>query len=166
MAFKFRSPLKRRSIAPFPVSLLLIPPAVLLAYITPAVAMSLPSPRIVSNTFQQWSVAAWNMFPLLVLTTHVLLSKFVEHFLAAGRKQPSHLSAVRAVSVTTLIMTFYSHAMVTRLSLATLAFPGIFANNLREALHPARLFLYLRFPYLRVSRQGTASTASFSGTRP
>ncbi|THC89906.1 hypothetical protein EYZ11_010638 [Aspergillus tanneri] len=37
-----------------------------MGYVLPAVAMALPSPRLVSNNFLQLALVAWNMFPIFI----------------------------------------------------------------------------------------------------
>jgi hypothetical protein len=49
-----------------PQMALLIIPALGFGYVLPAVLMALPSPKIVTNNFQQLALVSWNLFPLLV----------------------------------------------------------------------------------------------------
>ncbi|KAI4601740.1 hypothetical protein KJ359_010604 [Pestalotiopsis sp. 9143b] len=101
--------------------------AMVLGYAVPGVAMGLHSPTFVSSDFQQWAIAAWNVYPiwvfLFVKAGELVASKvFPEpsHAQRSGNKgevvanpsRQNHLKAVRLVSAATLITGFAVHIAV------------------------------------------------------
>ncbi|KAK2057590.1 hypothetical protein LY76DRAFT_594073 [Colletotrichum caudatum] len=130
------------------LSIYLLPPAFLLGYVVPAVAMALPSPGMVSEAFQQYAIAAWNMFPLLVLAAHHAVGAAAKTTAAASRgfwggasPAASHLRSVRVVNLLTLVATCACHWSVVGVSLASVLFPSVFAPGYARELGPGSLAL-------------------------
>ncbi|KAK2039671.1 hypothetical protein LZ31DRAFT_558551 [Colletotrichum somersetense] len=127
------------------LSLYLLPPAFLLGYVVPAAAMALPSPEMVSEAFQQYAIAAWNMFPLLVLAAYHAMGAAAKTAASrgfwGGARPASHLRSIRVVNLLTLIATCACHWSVVGVSLASVLFPSIFAPGYAQELSPGSLAL-------------------------
>ncbi|OTA96525.1 hypothetical protein M434DRAFT_67370 [Hypoxylon sp. CO27-5] len=114
--------------------------SLLVGYAAPAVLMGIPSPGIVSNSFQQWAVVTWNVFPLTVM---VLFKAF------AGTGSPSDqrhvhdagLHSVRTTYAITFALSFAMHVAIVTLSIITVLFPAIFDPSYRQYFSPASLFI-------------------------
>ncbi|KAI0157181.1 hypothetical protein GGR52DRAFT_577175 [Hypoxylon sp. FL1284] len=113
--------------------------ALILGYGGSAVLMALPSPGVVSNDFQQFAVAGWNMFPVLVLGAYWLLLGSAR--LLGCTKGPTHLVTIRIVNSIALVLTSAFHWGVTGLSVAATLFPAAFAPGYAEHFRPDRLAL-------------------------
>ncbi|KAL3468955.1 hypothetical protein BJX99DRAFT_268818 [Aspergillus californicus] len=141
----------------------LLLPALALGYALPAFLMSIPSsssadtPALVSNMFQQYAIAVWNMYPLVVLVlVYVLrpvLSTLVPSRATAVKKSPSSktdahptgrrgkLTALRTTNITALIFSTAMHISIVGISLSTILFPTIFRPAYINHLSPASIFL-------------------------
>lgn len=135
----------------------LLVPALALGYALPAFLMALP-PTLVSNTFTQYALAAWNMYPAVVLALlyllHAVSGRFIRRPAAergasipAEAKTPtkqaatSHLRAVRAISMIALIFSSTMHLFIVGISTTTLVFPAIFQPAYLNELSPRAIFL-------------------------
>jgi hypothetical protein len=116
---------------------LVVPFALLIGYVASAVLMALPSPDVVSNSFQQYAIAAWNMFPLLVLAAQSLLTPVAR---CLPRSTSSHLAAIRIVNSLTLVMTCASHWVFFGLAITSKLFPHVFAPRYVDVFSPKSLF--------------------------
>ncbi|KAI1136391.1 hypothetical protein F5Y05DRAFT_107433 [Hypoxylon sp. FL0543] len=131
---------RRRSAFVNPRLVRAVLPALLVGYAVPAIAMGIPSPRIVSNNFQQWAVVTWNVFPLTVM---ILFKAF------AGTGSPSDhrqghdngLRSVRTTYAVALALSFAMHVAIVSLSIITVLFPAIFEPSYRQYLSPSSLFI-------------------------
>jgi hypothetical protein len=129
----------------------LVPFALAVGYILPAALMGLPSPSVVSNSFQQWALVAWNVYPLL---SHVVLKAYLAVFgknddaaprassekQAKSPQQSSHLSSIRFATGVTLALSFAVHAAVLGVSISTVLFPNLFSTPYVSQLSPTSLF--------------------------
>ncbi|XXH00676.1 hypothetical protein Hte_007026 [Hypoxylon texense] len=131
------------------VAELVMLPALLIGYAGSAVMMALPSPRVVSNDFQQLALAAWNVFPVLVLAAYWLSTTGVR--LCACTKGPAHLAMIRIVNSITLVLTSASHWGVAGLSIAATLFPAVFAAGYAEEFRLDRL----AFPPVEITQSKT-----------
>jgi len=125
---------------------LLIIPALGFGYVLPAVLMALPSPKIVTNNFQQLALVSWNLFPLLVSGLLNFLGATIPVFSRRRNDLPAsspqeHLRVVRLVSFASLIVGAAVHVGVITVSISTVLFPALFDAKFLEELSPASMFL-------------------------
>ncbi|KAH8433862.1 uncharacterized protein LDX57_011499 [Aspergillus melleus] len=135
----------------------LLVPALLLGYVLPAFLMGLP-PTLVSNTFTQYALAAWNMYPAVVSVLLYLLRTVFARFIRrpaaehgestlVKAKSPtreaetSHLHAVRVTTIATLVLSSTMHLFIVGLSITTLLFPSIFKPAYVNELSPRAIFI-------------------------
>lgn len=154
-----RDALKRASIGDSGL-LPVILPALILGFIVPSIVMCFPSPTIVSNSFQQWAVVAWNVFPLLVYGFLKIFSGAVS--LSRKRDSPNskvasnstftqHLSIIRLANSVALAVGFSIHVLVMGLAICTSLFPVLFDTKYVDSFGFGSLFI----PPLSVSQGGT-----------
>ena len=139
--------LRNASLLP-PQRTLLILPALLLGYWLPAALMSLPSPGVVSNAFQQWAIVAWNRYHLL---GYALFRVFAAVVSVASEKRTDappaastrggHLKAVRLVSGVAILVGFILHIAVLTLAISSSLFPALFNPSYASLLSLSSLFL-------------------------
>ncbi|RAL03043.1 uncharacterized protein BO80DRAFT_351248 [Aspergillus ibericus CBS 121593] len=118
----------------------MILPAILLGYFIPGVIMALPS-SLVGNPFQQYAIAIWNLYPLLVFACETPST-------AKPKTTPApteaiitnHLRAVRVTNTLALIIGSVIHLFILGVSLATVLFPSIFQPIYVAELSPSTLF--------------------------
>ncbi|KAI9369637.1 hypothetical protein BJX61DRAFT_536280 [Aspergillus egyptiacus] len=120
--------------------ILLVLPGLLLGYVVPAVAMTLPSPDLVSNNFQQLALVAWNIFPVFVYLVMQALHMVLPQIEPCSPKTRNR-TAIRIVHGTSLILSFAFHAGIVTLSLTTLLFPNLWRGETISQFHPASLFV-------------------------
>jgi len=118
--------------------------------------MALPSPRIVSNNFQQLALVSWNLFPLLVFVHLKFLGAVVPIFSGRRNDRPAsspqeHLRVVTLVSVAALVLSAAVHVGAIAVSIVTVVFPALFDAKYVEELSPASMFL----PPVSISRSET-----------
>ena len=129
-----------------PQMTLFILPALCFGYVLPAVFMALPSPKMVTNDFQQMALVSWNLFPLLVFGVLKFLGVLVPVF-SRGRSDTSarspreHLQLVRLVSFAALVVSAAVHIAVVTVSISSVLFPALFNVEYVEDLSPASIFL-------------------------
>lgn len=143
--------LRRASLVDSPRAAALLLPAAFLGYVGPIILMGLPSPAVVSNGFQQWSIVAWNIFPLLmiaivaagkrVLDATVTSSSSSSSSLsstapAATPQQEAHLRVVRCLGAVSTAVGFALHIAVAAVSASAALFPTLFNDNYRRELTP------------------------------
>ncbi|KAL4874742.1 hypothetical protein BJY04DRAFT_233374 [Aspergillus karnatakaensis] len=130
-------------------------PALVLGYILPAFIMGLPgssamaTPALVSDTFKQYAIVAWNVFPLIVLVFLHLLCPFaitktntlINQKKATPKSNRAHLRIIRVTTLLTLVISASSHLIISGLSLTTLIFPSIFDPAYINELAPSQIFL-------------------------
>ncbi|KAH0433747.1 hypothetical protein CcaCcLH18_05734 [Colletotrichum camelliae] len=140
---QLKADLRRASAVSDVSSMYLLLPAIIIGYVGSAVAMGLRSPELVSNGFQQYAIAGWNMFPLLVFAAYYALRSLVGIATSlgpAGHSKPtSHLTAIRVTNLLTIVLTSASHWAISGMSLAAVIFPGVFAPGYSQELSPAAL---------------------------
>lgn len=125
---------------------LLILPALVFGYVVPAICMALPSPRVVTEHFQQLAVVTWNLYPLLVLVILKVLGGFAPMFSSRPNDQPAkspqeHLRIMRLVNCASLVMSSAIHTGISALSISTVLFPILFNARYAQELNPASLVL-------------------------
>ncbi|KAL8875069.1 MAG: hypothetical protein Q9198_006521 [Flavoplaca austrocitrina] len=129
-----------------PQMILSILPALALGYLLPAILMALPSPKLVSNDFQQLAVVFWNVFPLLVLGFLQIFGTIIPMLTRQPKNRSAsspdnHLRCVRFVSLTSLMLSAALHVAIVAGSISTLLFPALFSPKYVTELGPASLFL-------------------------
>ena len=108
--------------------------------------MALPSPKIVTNNFQQMALVSWNLFPLLVFGILKFLGVLVPVFSRWQSDRPAlspqeHLRLVRLVSFASLIVSAAVHIAVVTISISSVLFPALFDAKAVEDLSPVSIFL-------------------------
>ncbi|KAL8835384.1 MAG: hypothetical protein Q9176_006955 [Flavoplaca citrina] len=129
-----------------PQMILSILPALALGYILPAILMALPSPKLVSNDFQQLAVVFWNVFPLLVFGFLRIFGTIIPILTGQPKNRSAtspdnHLRCVRFVSLTSLMLSADLHVAIVAGSISTLLFPALFNPKYVTELGPASVFL-------------------------
>lgn len=112
----------------------------------PAVLMALPSPAVITNTFQQRAIVAWNVYPLIVsgllLVFQTIASLASRTSNSPTRTEPAqHLDAVRLVAGLALVVSATIHVSTCAISFVTVLFPTLFKPNYIEELGPRSLFI-------------------------
>lgn len=108
--------------------------------------MALPSPKLVTNDFQQLAVVFWNVFPLLVFGILRILGTIVPMLNGQLKNRSAnspdiHLRCVRLVSLTSLLLSAALHVAISAGSISTLLFPTLFNAKYVTELGPASVFL-------------------------
>ena len=128
-----------------PSASMIVPVALAIGYVLPAILMALPSPQPVSNGFQQMAVVAWNLFPVLVSLVQTALETSSSMLgLVPATKKPSpqqHLRAVRVAYVCGLIVSAASHIAIVSLSATTVLFPFFYQAEYIHAFSPKALIV-------------------------
>ncbi|KAL4865152.1 hypothetical protein BDV12DRAFT_211221 [Aspergillus spectabilis] len=150
--------LRHASVITSPVFIWLLLPATILGYFLTALLMCLPSfplmgsPPLVSSGFQQIAMAVWNMFPLVIWASIYLLRLLLKSITPTTPSRPAdnkannsssttHLRALRAITIPSLIISSVFHLSILGTSLATVVFPVLFQPRYLEELRPSSLFL-------------------------
>lgn len=125
-----------------PNAVRLLPASIALGYVLPLVLMGIPSPSVVSNSFQQLAIAAWNLFPLLIA---VAQSSFVTiaSFRGSPRQPFSRSASLKAVRFTyglTVMFCFASHIVIISFSSCSALFPSIFVPRYASAFRITKVF--------------------------
>ena len=119
-----------------------LPASIALGYVLPLVLMSIPSPSVVSNSFQQLAIAAWNLFPLLVAVAQSALGRIAS--LRGSSRQPfsrsASLKAVRFTYGLTVMFCFASHIAIISFSSCSALFPSVFAPHYASAFRITKVF--------------------------
>ncbi|KAJ5958022.1 uncharacterized protein N7479_005172 [Penicillium vulpinum] len=132
--------LQRRSVAAsWP--LLLVLPSLVVGYVLPAVAMALPSPKIVSNDFQQLALVTWNVFPLGVFLVHKALWAIFPSSGDTSISASAHLKAIRILNAISMLVSFTVHVALSSMSLTTLLFPSLWEPGFISEFLPATLVI-------------------------
>ncbi|KAF2726643.1 hypothetical protein EJ04DRAFT_598620 [Polyplosphaeria fusca] len=133
------SELQTASMAP-PNRVVAIVPSLALGYICTAIFSALPSPTIISYDTKQIALVSWNVYPILVLLPHWLLSTLTSSPQSATPRR-SHIRAVRVIYALSAAIGTFIHIGVVAISLSTLLFPMLFSPAYLDELHPASLAL-------------------------
>ena len=149
--------LQSASLVSSPLAATLLMPAEILGYVVPIILMGLPSPTLVSNNFQQWTIVAWNTFPILMFA-FVKVGEPVLNMLLPARRvsnsptsKQAHLRAVRFVGAVSIIIGFAMHVAVVTVSISTTLFSPLFADKYVRELN----LLSLATPPLSLTRGST-----------
>ncbi|KAL2831380.1 hypothetical protein BDW59DRAFT_157809 [Aspergillus cavernicola] len=133
--------LRRASLLSSTRAAALLLPAVVVGYVLPVVLMGLPSPSLVSNNFQQWTIVIWNMFPMIMYTIVAagertlnlgFPSSSLPNISQSNHPTP-HLRMVRLLGTVSVAVGFALHIAVATLSASAAFFPALFnAEYVRE----------------------------------
>jgi hypothetical protein len=129
---------------PDPAVVIAIPGALLLGYVLPAILMSVKSPELVSNSFQQSAIVVWNTFPVWVACFQTLIEYALRHYKLATNAQDSprqYLTALRVISMVAIVVSFAGHAAFLALAWATRTFPSILSPEYQDVFTFSQLFL-------------------------
>ncbi|KAF2084758.1 hypothetical protein K490DRAFT_59392 [Saccharata proteae CBS 121410] len=139
--------------------LAVLPLSITLGAILPTIAMSLPSPTILSHSTHQSLVLLWQFFPILTVIAHKLCLTIFTPFLSPNpNRAPPHSpqkpaqppsptppetkSPLRTLYTFALLTATLTHATTLTLTLTPLLLPSLFTPTALASLHP-RLFLPL-----------------------
>lgn len=129
-------------------------PAVAIGYWLPAIMMGFPSTTgVISNSFQQYSIAAWNAYPLLIWGAFYTLAipSRRSFRLSKGVDSRNHLRAVQSIYASAFIVSTILHISSVTLSITTILFPAMFKTSIIAELHP----YYLTIPPFSVHQGAT-----------
>lgn len=128
-----------------PTAILAIPGALVLCYLGPAILMSLRSPEVVSNSFQQSAIVLWNTCPLWIAAIHTLLEALIKSYMPRSNldqvQSGQHMTALRIVNTIAIVISFVGHASCISLAVANSVFPSIFAPEYQGAFTLYELFV-------------------------
>jgi len=102
-----------------------IPLAITIGYILPSVLMCLPSPDVVSHEAHQAFLFAWQLFPLWIGLTHLLLKAILpSSSYTSSRSQKTSISSLRKTYIFGLFLAASSHLITVSLALALIYAPS------------------------------------------
>ncbi|KAL2834226.1 hypothetical protein BDW59DRAFT_168571 [Aspergillus cavernicola] len=142
--------LQQSSLVSSPATIWLLLPASIVGYLLPAVFMCLPSssstaqPPLVSNTFQQFAIIIWNIYPVLILASLYLIRPALSSSTTTASinaKKTTHIKAIRITTLLTLLLSSAFHISIIGLSLSTVLFPSLFQPHSINQLSPSAIFL-------------------------
>ena len=133
-------------VAPRSVSLIL--PSVFIGYALPGLLMALPSPTYSSFHTHQLYIAVWQIFPLLITLTHLLLSTLSTvvvpakpFYSSAFARNQALLRSLRVVYATALSISTIAHISSLSISFGSLFVPAMFRPDILPSLHPLQVFV-------------------------
>lgn len=132
-----------------PTKLRVLPLAVTLGAIVPSILACLPAPSIVSYSLQQDLVSFWQLFPVWISLSQLVLMTFSSFILpskeqtyrSAAERNAVLLRSLRRTYIFIFAVSSLSHIASLTLSITPLILPSIFAPGYHSFFHPLRVFL-------------------------
>ncbi|KIW11669.1 hypothetical protein PV08_10971 [Exophiala spinifera] len=117
-----------------------LPVGVLLGYIVPSVAMSLPDPAMISQSAKVLAIVVWQLFPvwtnLITFVVEALLGPSTTRRPSEPETLKNQLPRLKTVYKLAMAVSVPVHIATWTLSLSTVLFPALFTPATVEAFHP------------------------------
>ncbi|KAK6387391.1 hypothetical protein LTS17_000659 [Exophiala oligosperma] len=119
-----------------------LPFGVLLGYIVPSIAMSLPDPTLISQDAKVLAIVVWQLFPVWTnLFTFLARKSIVPLFSGESANNKNQLSQLKTVYKLAMAVSVPMHVATWTLSLSTVLFPVLFTPSTVDAFHPLNVIL-------------------------
>lgn len=121
-----------------------LPFGVLLGYIIPSIAMSLPEPTLISQTAKVLAIVVWQLFPVWA-NLFTFLSKALvgpeTRYPSGPEALKNQLPRLKTVYKLAMAVSVPTHIATWTLSLSTVLFPVLFTPSTVEAFHPLNVIV-------------------------
>ena len=124
-----------------------LPISVVIGYIIPSIAMSLPAPSLITLSRKQTFAALWQAFPLWISIAHVVISTLLAAIAPMAAIPTRTEDTARCMRTLRHVFAFgiacsaIGHIAPWSISLLALLCPSLFARGVAELLTPSNVFL-------------------------